>query len=504
MSIHPHLRPATIFSICNQSLLRMAAFLVPRRLRSEWSKEWRSELWHVRQERSAEGPFCWHTEQEIADFCLGAFQDALCLRQQSAPTVAPLSRRFASPVQCLLLLAAIAAAAYGAALLLPGVQTAIQTPPYRTPQHVMLISQSSLAAEVPTITAEQFRAWQARRQSLFSAFAFYRPVRHTVVIAPHFVEGWTVAQSSANLFNLLGLPQRSVNSALPQVVLSDRTAKRYFGSDSAIVGRVLNIGGHQVEVAAVAPAMQWDLPGNVDAWMLEPDSRAAAISDAAKGFLVGRLNPQSRYAPYSSQWSMTATTVAGQPDFFTCIALSSRTSNPFNLFLFTVLLACLALPATTSIPLGEYPDAHHTLAQATRFRRWIFLVSKLALIAPIIYYVSLDLAYMSGSMRAGTSQYIQIIASFCACLFALRWALRDQRQRCPVCLGRLSNPARVGHPSRNFLAWSGTELICVGGHGLLHVPEIPTSWFGTQRWLYLDPSWEVLFPETPLASSGSL
>jgi hypothetical protein len=500
MSLHR----VSLFSIGNQSLLRLAAFLVPRRLRSEWSREWRSELWHVRQERSAEGPFCWHTEQEITDFCLGAFQDALCLRQQSAPTVAPLSRRFASPAQCLLLLATIAAAVYGTAQLLPGVQSAVLVSPYRVPRHLMLISQSSPAAEGPTITAAQFRAWQARRQSLFSTFAFYQPVRHTIEIAPHRIEGWTIARSSANLLDLLELPHRVSESTLPQLVLSDQAWKRYFGNDPHAVGRVLRMGDREVQVAAIIPAVQWNLPGNVDAWLQEPDDRAHAIPDAAKGFLIGQLNPLNRHAPFTTQWSMIASTVSGQPEYFTCILLSSRSSSTFSLFLFMVLLACIALPATTSIPLGEYPDAHHKLARATRFRRWIFLVSKFALIAPTVYYLSLDLAYMSGSMHAETSQYIQIISSFAACLFALRWALRDQRQRCPVCLGRLSNPARVGHPSRNFLAWSGTELICVGGHGLLHVPEIPTSWFGTQRWLYLDPSWEVLFPETPLASPGSL
>jgi hypothetical protein len=46
------------------------------------------------------------------------------------------------------------------------------------------------------------------------------------------------------------------------------------------------------------------------------------------------------------------------------------------------------------------------------------------------------------------------------------------------------------------------ELICIGGHGLLHVPEMPTSWFSEQRWLYLDSSWEVLFAESALASAG--
>jgi hypothetical protein len=128
-----------------------------------------------------------------------------------------------------------------------------------------------------------------------------------------------------------------------------------------------------------------------------------------------------------------------------------------------------------------------------RIRRWLFLASKLALILPIVYFASLDLAHASTYTNPITAQYIQIVSSFCICLFALRWSLRDQRERCPVCLGKLTHPARVGQFSRNFLAWNGTELICIGGHGLLHVPDIETSWFSTQRWLYLDPSWEVLF-----------
>jgi hypothetical protein len=45
----------------------------------------------------------------------------------------------------------------------------------------------------------------------------------------------------------------------------------------------------------------------------------------------------------------------------------------------------------------------------------------------------------------------------------------------------MAHPVEVGHPSQTFLAWNGTELVCERGHTLLHIPEIPTSWFDTQR-----------------------
>jgi hypothetical protein len=87
----------------------------------------------------------------------------------------------------------------------------------------------------------------------------------------------------------------------------------------------------------------------------------------------------------------------------------------------------------------------------------------------------------------------KLLIALLICLFGARWALLDLRLRCPVCLKRVAHPAQVGLASRTFLAWNGTELMCTGGHTLLHVPSLPTSWFGAQRWLYLDASWEFLF-----------
>ena len=142
---------------------------------------------------------------------------------------------------------------------------------------------------------------------------------------------------------------------------------------------------------------------------------------------------------------------------------------------------------------GDYPSNNQDLPWILSIRRWGFLFGKIALVLPIIFFLPLDLACMLRTIHWMQPQFIQFAASFCICLFALRWSLRDQRARCPVCLCKLSHPARVGEASRNFLAWNGTELICADGHGLLHVPELPTCWFDTQRWLYLDSSWSSLF-----------
>jgi hypothetical protein len=121
------------------------------------------------------------------------------------------------------------------------------------------------------------------------------------------------------------------------------------------------------------------------------------------------------------------------------------------------------------------------------------LSAKIALLLPIVYLVSLDLAYGFTTFGRERAVYIQLISTFLMCLFGLRWVLKDQRQRCPVCMRCVTHPAHVGQASRTFLDWNGTEMMCMGGHTLLHVPSLPTSWFSTQRWLYLDTSWGFLF-----------
>ena len=175
------------------------------------------------------------------------------------------------------------------------------------------------------------------------------------------------------------------------------------------------------------------------------------------------------------------------------VALDRDVPSPWIAFLFATMLALLVLPAITSVSLGETSVSSHRTSLPRRLCRWGFLVVKIAALMPIDYFVSVDVAYWNVAFSPSSSLYIQLIVSFSICLFGLRWVLKDQRQRCPVCLRRVEHPAQVGQASRTFLDWNGTELMCMDGHTLLHVPGLPTSWFGTQRWLYLDTSWGFLF-----------
>jgi hypothetical protein len=149
------------------------------------------------------------------------------------------------------------------------------------------------------------------------------------------------------------------------------------------------------------------------------------------------------------------------------------------------LLSLLVLLTLNPLGLGECRANRYAPAFLIRLRRWVFLALKIALLVPTVFFaISVVI-----SIFPPASPIL-----FLGWIFGLRWALADQRQRCPVCLHLLSNPVEIGSPAQTVLGWYGTELICTRGHGLLYVPGTPTSWCSRQRWQYLDPTWSSLRP----------
>jgi hypothetical protein len=150
------------------------------------------------------------------------------------------------------------------------------------------------------------------------------------------------------------------------------------------------------------------------------------------------------------------------------------------------LLLLVMFSSVTPLSLGEYPVNRCAPAAPLRLLRWVFLAVKVALVIPAVLCGALALGPIAPPLAAW--------GLFFGLLFAFRWALMDQRERCPVCLRLLSNPTRIGDASQCFLGWYGTELVCSHGHGFLYVPGTSTSWYDTQRWQYLDPTWSNLLP----------
>lgn len=138
------------------------------------------------------------------------------------------------------------------------------------------------------------------------------------------------------------------------------------------------------------------------------------------------------------------------------------------------LLPCCAIlvpvaALTSGTALGEYPGHRNWL------RRGCFYTAKMTLLLLIVAFGASDL------IRTPVQINIAVAGAF----FAIRWAMMDQRRRCPTCLRLLDKPVRMGSGSRILLEWNGTELLCLRGHGVMHIPESPAVWFSKPRWMSL-------------------
>jgi len=172
------------------------------------------------------------------------------------------------------------------------------------------------------------------------------------------------------------------------------------------------------------------------------------------------------------RWRIHIPNDNGEEATFNCDAMDEP--RPLSILLLTSGFALLILIATTPLSIGEYPAG-----ASTRVRLWSFFAVKVTLTATIVFFGILDV----GSASAVEIRPHGLLVGF---VLAFRWAIQDQRRRCPMCLRRLTNPIRFGGPSHAFLDWYGTEFICAAGHGMMHVPEIPTSCYPEPRWVPLD------------------
>lgn len=221
-------------------------------------------------------------------------------------------------------------------------------------------------------------------------------------------------------------------------------------------------------------------------------------------FCLGSLRDALWTRRNSSMWRRCGTVlmIEDQPDFPAppAIQCAHPLESPFRCLALLGLLASIAiwaalfasqeplsggalfvslLPAcaifgpiavlTSGTALGEYPRHRNWL------RRGCFYVAKMTL---LLLIVAFGASYLIRTP-------VQINIALAGAFLAIRWAMMDQRRRCPTCLRLLDKPVRMGSGSRILLEWNGTELLCLRGHGVMHIPENPAIWFSKPRWMSL-------------------
>jgi hypothetical protein len=121
-------------------------------------------------------------------------------------------------------------------------------------------------------------------------------------------------------------------------------------------------------------------------------------------------------------------------------------------------------------------------------RWWLFLFAKTGIASLLVFTAGLELFIGRSRQTATEALGGPALLWFytVGCSIALLAALADQQLRCRVCLQCLAFPIRIGCPGCLLLEWSGTELLCPGGHGALYVPYHASCWDEAEHWVALE------------------
>jgi hypothetical protein len=493
-------------------MLRTASLLVPASQRHQWYREWYAEVWHWVQFLDESGRLNSTSRLELLRHCWGAFPDAAWhrfSRDQFKHTIdeAPLSARFCLISVTLLFLFVILASGFA-----PTVRSASSRLPFYQPERVVSLSFHGNFSHYHEGTLFNSVADWSRRSRTASAIAAYS--FHPAEIRQNNVSFTTLtARVSPNLFDLLGngagmgrlFHSGDELDCRDCIVVTHRFWKSQLRSDPRIVGKVLRVGSTDERIIGVLPVNFTFVLPEASIWMLPKNDPKISNSADFTGAVL-RLAPGASLVRAREEFG--GFTDRAESSFgyakMNLESMESRIHQGAKLYITFTLLSLLGGLAVASTRLAAARTRRLQLGWRGILRWWSFLAVKTLLLLSTCFMVSLELSSRISIALTGTidpfvgpfSTWFFLVTG----LLALSWSMHDQCRRCRICLKRLGNEASVGVASYLLLDWWGTELVCSDGHGLLHVPEMKSSWLEFEQWVHLDESWKPLFEDKPVST----
>jgi hypothetical protein len=451
-------------------LIFLASWLVPAESRPEWRREWESEMWHARQLLRERGWSHRTANRQVRAWAWGSLADAACLgfdRPELVHRAAAIAR---TPSFCLGSIVCVMAAIALMSGFLPATRAVLTPLPYAEADRIATISQGGGSLAMRAGSPRRWLAIFASRSITLDAIASYT-WRHEPGVDSRFL----AARVSPNFFPLLGVHQAGCSAC----VLVSAEFNRRTGA------RELSLHGHKYRVAGVLPSNFWFLSRGIGVWEVSPE-----LDARSRIGLVVRTRPGIKKLAVENELHHLAED-AGYQSWDSLVDVSPVQQRVHSSLSSFALALCLALLATILA-------ARPRLLDIT-WRRSLFFAVKSTLLMLAVLLATLEFTGASTiTMIGGTDLLSEPLSTWLAlicCMTALTWSVHDQKVRCRVCLHRLALPAHVGCPGCILLNWAGTEMVCVAGHGMLHVPEMESSWIESEHWTKLDDSWRELFPK---------
>jgi hypothetical protein len=278
------------------------------------------------------------------------------------------------------------------------------------------------------------------------------------------------------------------------VVLNYRAWVLLLHSDANINGRSILVGDHWYRIAAVLPRDFRFLTRQTCIYLVEQqvlDSRVMVLARVGANVFKPNLDRElTRIARdvtfyfFRSQLRLTY--------------VDSALLTPLEFFELAIAASVLVAALVFGVPFRRVRFVIRPENRRMASRRVAFFLTKTVLAFILVFVSGLEWSRSESTLLLGSrdpaSGPLLVWLYVLGTMGVLFWSIIDQKARCRDCLRLLSFPVRMGSPGRLLLDWSGTELLCTQGHGVLHVPDLAASWDEeSQRWISMDESWRGLF-----------
>ncbi len=493
------------FFIC-RSILWLASWIAPAGERNQFRQSVTRHVWHWCRFLAESRRFDREQKLELARFCWRAFPAAFWLRFDHDQFLRRWERTRRSPSACLIAIAVVLLLVVAIGGVVPTARSLL-TSSIRDPDRVSVISLNGKFRRVRSQTLlELASAWKTSK--MLDAVAPYSwgpdqlavPGRTIPILAAR------VAPEFFQVLDLRAATGRTLRAGDEQncgdcVVLSNEIWQLQFGADPAVVGRQITLDGSPRTVIGVVPRNFHLLSPEIAVWGLL-DSRLPPFSN-----FVERIGAVARMRPGVTvhQLDLNLADLTENAGYVFPASMLTVTSGRAEIRRYFVSYCFFALIAVACAGLIVYLRSGAALGRAPltlrdRLRWWSFFAAKSFLLLTLmglmawsaVRVVSIFLYGSVHPMANGVALWVFLGIS----VAPLSWAIYDQQRRCRVCLSRLGTPIQIGAPGHVLLDWSGTEMVCPQGHGVLYLPDSQANWLERDRWNNLDQSWADLFRDS--------
>jgi putative ABC transport system permease protein len=262
-------------------LIEFIGLIVPRRMRSEWRKEWEAER-RYRENLLAEWErLSWRSKLELLRRSVGAFWDAVWLLPQRREDEMIQDLRFGlrmlirAPGFTFIAILTLALGIGANTAMFSVVNAVLLSPlPYAESDHLLFLTERNQQSDRAFISWPNYLDWRSQNQ-VFENIGVYNRESYNLTGNDGEPERLLAAQVSADLFSTLGIQafvgrtftedEDRVGSE-PVVVLSYGLWQRRFGGDPNILARALTLNDRSYSVIGVMPS-GFQFPTRVEIWV---------------------------------------------------------------------------------------------------------------------------------------------------------------------------------------------------------------------------------------------